>query len=218
MSSFWKIGCLLALMVQISMTEARAVTLPETPRDLTEKVKEDKATEEENIEREAVATLEEEFTKGSNPDKIGSAAPKTDVSEEKVPVLTKASAPKGDSSNPFFRVILALGVVCVAGLGALVYIKKFRKLTTSKGPAPKIQVLTQHFLGPKKSLAIVKIAGESILIGITDHNITPIRVLALLDDELPVQNPKDFNAAMQGFDFVDDTKDEFEFHSPGNYR
>jgi flagellar protein FliO/FliZ len=45
--------------------------------------------------------------------------------------------------------------------------------------------LTQHYLGPKKSLAIIRVAGESILIGVTDTNINMIKSLALLDDEVP---------------------------------
>lgn len=212
-----KIGCLLVLacaMMAHSALGASASARQEKPRDLSV----NETSEEKAVDQETAQTIEDEFgPSGGNPDKIG-ALKKSETGEDKTPVFVKPTAAKTESSNPFFRMIIALGVICVAGLGALVYIKKFKKLATTKGPAPKIQVLTQHFLGPKKSLAIVKIAGESILIGITDHNITPIRVLALLDDELPVQNPADFNAAMQGLDFVDDTKDQFEFHAPGNYR
>jgi flagellar protein FliO/FliZ len=138
---------------------------------------------------------------------------KKPLRESDIPLFTKASQPKSSSSNPFFRMMIALVVICGLGLGTLVYAKRFKKTNKSASKAPKIQVLTQHFLGPKKSLAIVKIAGESILIGVTDHNITPIRVLSLLDDELPPAGPRDFNAAMQGVDFIEDTvQDEFRFH------
>ena len=43
--------------------------------------------------------------------------------------------------------------------------------------------MTQHFLGPRKSLAIIRVAGETMLIGVTDHNISMIKSLSLLDED-----------------------------------
>ncbi len=59
-----------------------------------------------------------------------------------------------------------------------------------------LKILSQHYLGPKKSLAIVRVAGESILIGVTDQNISMIKALSLLDDELPNVLPKNFEDAL----------------------
>lgn len=166
-----------------------------------------------HTEEESLAALEADFKKQENTsDKIGKSDP---LKESEIPVLSKKTEMKAEASNPFVRMIIAVIVVLAMGAGALVYAKKYRKMKVQRGPAPQIQVLTQHYLGPKKSLAIIKVAGESILIGMTDHSITPIRVLALLDDELPTQTPDDFNAAMTHVDFAGADSDEFQFHSSG---
>jgi flagellar protein FliO/FliZ len=79
--------------------------------------------------------------------------------------------------------ILALGV-----FGAVVY--GFRRWPGSKKitqRAKMIEVLNQHHLGPKKSLAIIRVAGETVLVGITDQNITLLKNLSLLDDDVPAE-------------------------------
>ncbi len=154
------------------------------------------------IEKDSLETIEQDFAKAEQ-------------KEEKIPVLKDVPKAKAESQNPFLRMLMALGVIAALGGGTILYAKKFKKNKTTSATSPKIQVLNQHYLGPKKSLAIVKIAGESILIGITDHNITPIRVLSLLDDELPPQAPSDFNAAMDNIDFLDEIQDEFTYSSLG---
>ncbi len=60
----------------------------------------------------------------------------------------------------------------------------------------QIKVLSQHYLGPKKSLAIVHVAGESILIGVTDQNISMIKSLSLIDDEVPANLPNTFGQTL----------------------
>ena len=60
----------------------------------------------------------------------------------------------------------------------------------------QIKVLSQHYLGPKRSLAIIHVAGESMLVGITDSNISMIKSLSLIDDEVPTTVPKTFADAL----------------------
>jgi flagellar protein FliO/FliZ len=78
----------------------------------------------------------------------------------------------------------------------------------------QVKILTQHYLGPKKSLAIIRVAGESMLIGVTDQNINLIKTLALLDEEIPQDTPKDFSKSldksMNEFSSEDETE-EFSF-------
>ncbi len=45
----------------------------------------------------------------------------------------------------------------------------------------------------------MRVAGESILIGITDHNISMIKSLSLLDDEVPEEAPKSFGHVLGDF-------------------
>lgn len=104
-------------------------------------------------------------------------------SEDEIPVnfskLKKAET--ADASNS--RLFLTFGLLAVIlGVGYFLA-KKYGR--PANAPQTKIKVLTQHYLGPKKSLAIVRVAGESILIGITDQNINMIKSLSLIDDEVP---------------------------------
>ncbi len=209
------IGCLLIIVSSSAFAESHV-----RPNDLSAGGPAKPSVEEESLQvleqdfQKAEANAEKAAEKSADTQKEAAkvAGSTTALKESEIPVLTKSTETKSSSSNPFFRMMIALVVICGLGLGTLVYAKRFKKITTSQSKAPKIQVLTQHHLGPKKSLAIVKIAGESILIGVTDHNITPIRVLSLLDDELPPAGPRDFNAAMQGVDFLEEAQDDFKFH------
>ena len=76
-------------------------------------------------------------------------------------------------------------VIGILAAGGYFMIGKYRRAQLGKISAPEIKILRQHYLGPKKSLAIVRVAGESMLIGITDSNINMIKSLALLDEDVP---------------------------------
>ncbi len=65
-----------------------------------------------------------------------------------------------------------------------------------KNKNTSIRILTQHYIGPKKSLAIVSVAGETILLGVTDHSINMIKNLSLLDDEMPKDVPSSFSQTL----------------------
>ena len=123
--------------------------------------------------------------------------------ENEIPVLSAAKAEKKSESSPFFRIITTLIVIAVALGGAAYGLKKMAARTNGKkGQSTKINVLTTHHLGPKKNLMIVQVAGETLLIGVTDHNITMLKTLALIDDELPASVPQRFDQTME--DFVED--------------
>jgi flagellar protein FliO/FliZ len=112
----------------------------------------------------------------------------------------------------WFRILLTLSMLGVVGTGAYIFIKK-QSVPKDRKHQTQIKVLQQHYLGPKKSLAIVRVAGESILIGVTDHNISMIKSLALLDDEIPEEAPKSFGKVMGNFgtdsaDFADEADTE----------
>lgn len=130
----------------------------------------------------------------------------TKLPENEIPVLSAAKTEKKSESNPFFRIISTLIVIAIA-LGAAAYgLKKMAARTTGKkGQSTKINVLTTHHLGPKKNLMIVQVAGETLLIGVTDHNITMLKTLALIDDELPTSVPQRFDHTME--DFINDGDD-----------
>lgn len=107
------------------------------------------------------------------------------LSEAKIPVLSQSlgRSKKKDMSNQWFLGLSVSFIVLAIVLAGFFYWWSKHKHVPNKNT--KIKILTQHYLGPKKSLAIIQVAGESLLIGITDHNISMIKSLSLLDEEIP---------------------------------
>lgn len=131
------------------------------------------------------------------------AVPKPDTAklpENQIPVLTGAKEAKKSEGSSWSRLLITLGVMVVA-LGAAIYgLKRWSSKGGRKGPNTRIKVIAQHPLGPKKNLTIIHVAGESILIGVTDHNITMIKSLALIDDEIPESVPNHFQVNEDEYD------------------
>jgi flagellar protein FliO/FliZ len=128
------------------------------------------------------------------------AVQKPQPKESEIPVVMDEKKDKKESSSPIQRVLITLGVLAALLGGATFALKKWAKKTEGKNKGTKIKVLTQHHLGPKKSLLIVQVAGESILVGVTDHNISMLKTLSLLDEEIPEETPRNFRAALNEYD------------------
>lgn len=122
------------------------------------------------------------------------------ASESEIPLTVNAVKPALVGENPLVKMVVTLGVFAVFVLGGFVFITRLNgKSKSSK--ASQIKVLTQHYLGPKKSLSIIRVAGESILIGITDQSITHIKTLSLLDEEIPDSTPREFSNLIKDEEF-----------------
>ncbi len=115
------------------------------------------------------------------------AIAKTDENkkEYEIPVFLKTEPKKAKAKSSFWkRLLYSLGILAVLSVFGFFGLRQWKKSRIAN-PGTSIKVITQHYLGPKKSLAVVRIAGESILIGVTDHTITHIKDLALLEEEVP---------------------------------
>ena len=138
----------------------------------------------------------------------------------KIAETTNATAQTGQSGK------LILTLLVLVGMFAAAYylIKKYAYSNKINKSNMQIKILSQHHLGAKKSLAIIRVAGESILIGVTDQNISMIKSLALIDDEVPAEvsqksfatNLTDLNASEmaetnQLSEMSQDIEDEFSF-------
>ncbi len=137
------------------------------------------------------------------------------LKESEIPVLANAKELKKGGGSQVGRLMLTLGVLAAALGGLLLILKRLSARGGKANQSTKIQVLTQHYLGPKKSLAIIQVAGESILVGITDHNISMLKTLSLIDDEVPEHLPHRFDGALD--DFVDDD-DQMNERAPNTRR
>jgi flagellar protein FliO/FliZ len=140
----------------------------------------------------------------------------TAISEDQIPLKIEQQVRASDTSANSTKMVLSLAVVGLMLGAAYYFIRKYG--IANKIPAKsnmQIKVLSQHYLGPKKSLVIVRVAGESILIGVTENNISMIKALSLLDDELPQVLPKNFedslNQTSQRADQNDEVDDDFSF-------
>lgn len=164
----------------------------------------------------AAATAPAEVSAEAAPAKDGAVAAKEikvdNRKESEIPLNLDGGKKAASDGTGWFRILLTLSMLGVVGTGAFIFIKK-QSVPKERKHQTQIKVLQQHYLGPKKSLAIVRVAGESILIGVTDHNISMIKSLALLDDEIPEEAPKSFGKVMGNFgaesaDFADERSSE----------
>ena len=114
--------------------------------------------------------------------------------ESEIPVLTQAETKKATATNDSLlsRLSISLGLIFCFAIGLFLFLKWWSKNHKVHDMQGKIRVLTQHHIGPKKTLAIIRVAGESILVGITDHSINHIKTLSLLDGEIPDTVPGNF--------------------------
>ncbi len=130
--------------------------------------------------------------------------------ESEIPVLAQAKTEKSEAKPASTsRILWSLGLVLALLFGFSVFIKRFAKRSPLKKNS-QIKILTQHYLGPKKSLAIIRVAGESMLIGVTEQNINLIKSLALLDDEIPQGTDGTFSQSLERNLGSDDSEtDEF---------
>lgn len=128
---------------------------------------------------------------------VEKAAP---ASEDSIPVNISQPKIASAAESTTNRLVILVGILVTLSGVAYFITKKFGRPGTSQ--QTQIKVLTQHYLGPKKSLAIVRVAGESILIGITDQSINMIKSLSLLDDEVPEVTPMNFEKTLQASEKV----------------
>lgn len=137
--------------------------------------------EAEAISAEVAATTESAATKA----------------ESEIPVMqAEGKRESSTPQTPWNRMMIGIGVSGILLLGLTLFMKKYWRQNGVPNKHTNIRILTQHHLGPKKSLAIIRVAGESMLIGITDQNINLIKPLSLLDEEIPEEIAEPFAAAL----------------------
>ncbi len=138
------------------------------------------------------------------------------LAEDQIPLAITAEKKTAEVNNPMTKALGSGAIVMILLVASYYYVRKYKTSNTINKSNMQIKVLTQHYLGPKKSLAIVHVAGESMLIGITDTNISMIKSLSLIDDEVPADMPKTFSESMKKTSgtterTVDELDEEFSF-------
>jgi flagellar protein FliO/FliZ len=163
-----------------------------------------------------LVALAQEVTEAPPVAEVAAASEKVKLAEDQIPLSIEAGKKNTDTGSTTSKA-LASGMIIIVLLATTYYlVRKYKTSNTINKSNMQIKVLTQHYLGPKKSLAIIHVAGESILVGITDSNISMIKSLALIDDEVPVDMPKTFSNSMiqkaaEAQTIVDELDEEFSF-------
>lgn len=109
--------------------------------------------------------------------------------ENEIPLKLEKATTGQEQTSQTGKLFLTLFVLVGMGGAGFYLARKYAFSNKINKSNMQIKVLTQHHLGAKKSLAIIRVAGESILIGVTDQNISMIKSLALIDDEVPAELP-----------------------------
>lgn len=115
--------------------------------------------------------------------------------EEEIPLSVKKAKATAGAAPSLKRVAGGFFVLAVLLVSALLVT---RKLKSKKAGAAfnhdSITVISQKYLGPKRNLVLIRVTGEYLLLGVTDHNISLIKNLNVVDDEIPeLVNGKNFN-------------------------
>jgi flagellar protein FliO/FliZ len=119
------------------------------------------------------------------------------VPETEIPVKLEAAKKAEAAANPWMRMTLGMVVVGLMA-GTSWYLMKKKTLKLGKPEVtPEVKILAKHYLGPKKELFIVRIAGESMLLGVTDSSINLIKSLSLLDEDIPEEVPQSFAQSLK---------------------
>lgn len=113
--------------------------------------------------------------------------------ESQIPVFTKTDKAEKSSGTSIWRVVGSIFFIVIAGAGIVFATRRSRTRKNIGGQKARIEVIHQYHMGAKKSLALVRVAGEVMLIGVTDHNINMLKPVALIDDEVEGLLGKDFN-------------------------
>ena len=124
---------------------------------------------------------------------IGHSETKTENNEQK-PVINDAAMVSINKEQPvkipigiespgiyssFLRMVIVLGILISLLLIALFMVKKY--FGKNIGIADKnqgIRIITSAYLGPKKSIALVDVSGERIVVGITPNHISMLTRLS----------------------------------------
>lgn len=154
-----------------------------------------KATEAKTIEAKGSTATTTDVKSASTDTATSEATPVNamETNEAQIPVFLSGKSTDKSSGNVLWRLVASVALLTVVG-GALFYAtKKYSRTKDKGGNKARIEIMHQLHMGPRKSVALLRVSGETFLIGVTDHNINMLKSVTLIDDELENVMNKDFN-------------------------
>ena len=109
-------------------------------------------------------------------DAFGATAP----TGEKTPVNlnlddSKSSAPSGSAGGSLVRTFVGLAIVIAVIYGLYWVLKQVKSSREEKASGQGLSALATLPLGPNRSLQLVRAGRELVLIGVSEHGVTPVR-------------------------------------------
>jgi flagellar protein FliO/FliZ len=108
---------------------------------------------------------------------------------------------KKDASIPFEQILIALNIFVMIAGGALVVLKKPNRPLVVNNQVGSIRIVSHHPVGPKQSVWVLQFAGESILMGVTEQNISMLKAVSVLDEkQQPMEKiPRTFTESLSEY-------------------
>ena len=188
----------------------RLAALNQGGGDAAEKlVSEGKTLKTEEVKSEPASAATTEAGIATTAD--STSTPAADIAQEakkesEIPVFTKSEKLEKTESSLIWRLMASLALIAVIGGAMYFAARRWGVKKNAGGEKARIEILHQYNLGPKKSLALVRVAGEALLIGCTDHSINMLKTVTLIDDELEGILGKDFNNFLEDEFRVEDMR------------
>ena len=112
----------------------------------------------------------------------------SELSEAQIPVALTDTQIKKTENSPWLRMVWGSAAFVFILIMGWFAIKKFRFANLTKKSAIPMKLVQQFHLAPKRSLVVMEVAGEYLMLGVTDHSINLIKTLSLLDEDLEKQD------------------------------
>src|SRR5262249_20807967 len=126
--------------------------------------------------------------------------------ESEIPLQISAKKTDSGTSSTVWRLIASFGIIIVVAGVTIFTGRRWSRGKNTGGSKARIEILHQHHLGPTRSLALVRVSGEVLLVGITDHSINMLKPVTLIDDELENAMGAQFNNFLEDDFAIEDVR------------
>lgn len=158
----------------------------------------DKTSDEALIQ--AAEKLVEEAKESKEP------AKPVEAKESEIPVQLQIQTKTRENSNILWRLAASLAFLGVVAAVLYFATRRWARPKDAKAKGARIEMIHQFHMGPRRSIALIRVAGETMLVGVTDHNINMLKPVTLIDEELEGLMKKDFNNFLEDEFSIEDVR------------
>jgi flagellar protein FliO/FliZ len=160
---------------------------------------------DESMEKAALAAKSTSVAEANTDAKVG-AKSVAELKESEIPVILTGKTTADEKGNSIWRMMASLAVIAVTAAIGIYVSKRYARKKDKGGQKARIELMHQLHLGPRKSIGLIRVAGETMLVGITEQNINMLKSVTLIDDELEHVAGKDFNGFLEDEFSIEDVR------------